>query len=311
MLGLRVPSNIEMHNAETLLPESLNTKQANYDLVHKLSQPINDHSAHFEAQEMNIRPVLGDMKVVHLESGIPSIWELKSGQCRVDNLENPTRITHVQYRTSAKSDGTLRLRYHFTARACWDYLVTVPVNCQKYAFCLPKDILPIEWFSSRSGTEAQEKTFELGDAAVGRYYRINLEDPVQLVADVERILGTRHYPDEDVTKVPWKSYRPIPYVWLPHNSADAWSVDRTDRVDDVVETEVVVDGGSEGAGRGEGETPEVGIGDDDDDDIEAQDDKRTAPLEMHMFRMLMQQCCERWVQIPKFLCLHVQPAGHC
>ena len=188
-----------LHPLTALHPGFSEWKAALYT-ARPILEAFREYPGDFQAEFMEINPILSDLQITHLPSKTSIFVELKTTHCQVvkDGAGRDV-IEHYQ-----KALGYLD-KLLFTFKAQWDYLITTvgplgigqspktaPGNLSK-ALCLPRDEIPAHWWKNAEVSQSQGiplLTWTSDQEDWLQKYTLNFGNPRELVQDLRRIFGS-------------------------------------------------------------------------------------------------------------------------
>lgn len=165
-------------------------------------------SGEYRVELVGVAPLLGDMKLVHLETEMEIIIECKDKHCEIIPSDAHSIIHHAQSCLGFTGKGI------FTWKAQWDWIFTT-IGAERALF-LPRDNIPLEWWNApMDGTSTHPKLqWRLHQDRL-REYTIDLTSDDQLVSDIERALDAYAVKGHSV-----KAQKPIPIGLISEDPED-------------------------------------------------------------------------------------------
>ncbi len=146
------------------------------------------HSKRFRISFCDVRPMLGDFKIAHLQTGEFSHVEDKILHCEVIYVEETEAYSLRHAQTCLMSPE----RAVFTWKAQWDYLYShINFNSNfgpKQALFVPRDKIPKSWWNVPLSDATVWLKWPADHSESFREYIVDTSANARLVRDMERIL---------------------------------------------------------------------------------------------------------------------------
>ena len=183
MIGVPRPKSYPISALEPDFPahrHSLNKIKALWNAFHKLSK-------NYHIDFCDIRPVLGDFKIIHRFTGEESHVEEKTDHCRlVRGEETGGFLLQHSQKSCGSSDRAV-----FTWKAQWDFLYASVISSSgpSQALFVPRDKIPKSWWNHPLSNEDVWLTWSTAHTHPVEEYLINTTSDRRLVYGMERILN--------------------------------------------------------------------------------------------------------------------------
>ena len=171
----------------SVLEPDLPSFQRALDEIKALFRAFAGNSERFAVTYLDIRPVFGDFKIVHLLTGEESFVEAKTLHCRVEAVGSGTLL--LQHSQTCLPDPD---RAVFTWRAQWDYLYThvASDSSSEHALFVPRDKIPKSWWNRPLSEGTVWLDWPVDHPDKFEKYLVNRSSDARLVHDMEKILAT-------------------------------------------------------------------------------------------------------------------------